>query len=500
MARSRRQASLYITILRADNRFPPRRLSCRPVPGASHRPPRRPPEFAHHLDEDHQHRSSHQLDFRIITGSGRTRWISHSCQPVYDEQGDWLGYRISNRDITDRINAQRKIEEHSALLQMVFNGITEPLLLLRRDGTILMMNAGAEDYFHCSRDTPRMRRCHELGDSGEHCRNCRILAAIDNNTTLHFERSGLLDPRRTETVAVYPLSESGEYAGTGIVRISDITKERQIEKELAHAAKMISLGSLVSGVAHEINNPNNFIMLNINLVKDAWQSLQPIIDRYFDEHGDFVVAGLPYSEMREELPNLLTGIMAGSRRIQRIVGELKEFSLPGLEQTEETVSINTVARHAVSLVNAQIRKATNDFSEHYGNDLPMIRGNSQKLEQVVVNLLQNACQALPDPTRGIRLTTRHEEEKSEVVIAIEDQGRGIDEPDLNRIMDPFFTTKRDIGGTGLGLSVSAKIIADHHGRIEVTSVPEKGSCFIVRLPVAPFAKTPMPSVDSGTVT
>ncbi len=259
----------------------------------------------------------------------------------------------------------------------------------------------------------------------------------------------------------------------------------QENKELLQTHKMISLGTLVSGVAHEINNPNNFISLNANLLQDVWQSLKPILQRYFIENGDFLVAGLPYSEMQEEIPNLLMAIEAGSRRIQRIVNDLKEYSVPSLDKMDEILHINSVAQRAAALIANQVNQFTDNFSVDYASNLPAVKGNSQKLEQVVINLVLNACHALPDRTKNVRLSTACDRENNVLHIVVQDEGCGISENNLPQIMNPFFTTKRDIGGTGLGLSVSARIIAEHKGRIQVQSVPGKGSTFTIHLPVLP---------------
>ncbi len=426
----------------------------------------------------------YQMDFRIINSAGDIRWINHCCQSVYNESGEWLGRRASNRDITLRKVVEQKLEANRNMLQQVFDGIADPLLLLRQDGTILMMNTGAEAYIKTGDNQRGAFACSCLNNEAEQCSNCRIISAIANGTREQFERHGVFDQSRIEKIIIDPISKDKDYAGTGIVRISDISADRQMENELIQAAKMISLGTLVSGVAHEINNPNNFIMLNVNLVRDTWFGLQSIIDQHYKEFGDFVVAGLPYSEIRDELPNVLAGIMAGSRRIQRIVNELRDFSLPSLNNDNEHIQVCSVIHQALSLINSQIRKATQNLSLHCNEDLPVIKGNSQKLEQVIINLLQNACQALPDPKRAIKVSAFHDIDRGEVSISIEDEGRGIAEEDIPRIMDPFFTTKRNIGGTGLGLSVSSKIIAEHQGKIDVISRLGVGSTFTIRLPVA----------------
>ncbi|MBU4315957.1 MAG: response regulator [Proteobacteria bacterium] len=261
----------------------------------------------------------------------------------------------------------------------------------------------------------------------------------------------------------------------------EIEQRMQMEKDLVQADKMISLGTLVSGVAHEINNPNNFIMLNAPLLNEVWQSIFPVLEEKYKEHGDFSVAGLPYSEMKTEVPHLLHGIEEGSRRIQRIISDLKEYSRKDRGIMEDSVSINEVVLQSLKLVDPMIKKTTQRFSVEYGQDLPLIKGNNQKLGQVVINLIQNACQALADCEKGIWITTDFDEPTGDIVIRVKDEGPGIPEDVLAHIMDPFFTTKRDMGGTGLGLAVSSNIIKEHNGKIQVSSWPGQ-SVFEVHLP------------------
>ncbi|MBA3030147.1 MAG: hypothetical protein FP816_15245, partial [Desulfobacteraceae bacterium] len=260
----------------------------------------------------------------------------------------------------------------------------------------------------------------------------------------------------------------------------EIEQRMQMEKDLVQADKMISLGTLVSGVAHEINNPNNFIMLNAPLLNEVWQSIFPVLEEKYKEHGDFSVAGLPYSEMKTEVPHLLHGIEEGSRRIQRIISDLKEYSRKDRGIMEDSVSINEVVLQSLKLVDPMIKKTTRRFSVEYGQDLPLIKGNNQKLGQVVINLIQNACQALADCEKGIWITTDFDEPTGDIVIRVKDEGPGIPEDVLAHIMDPFFTTKRDMGGTGLGLAVSSNIIKEHNGKIQVSSWPGQ-SVFEVHL-------------------
>jgi polar amino acid transport system substrate-binding protein len=138
---------------------------------------------------------------------------------------------------------------------------------------------------------------------------------------------------------------------------------------------------------------------------------------------------------------------------------------------------------AVGLTQNMIRKTTLHFDLICGRNLPPVTGSSQRIEQVVVNLLVNACQALPDSTRAIRVTTGYDAVGGCVRVSIEDEGVGVPPDALGRIADPFFTTKRDSGGTGLGLAISDRIVRDHGGRLVVTSAPGSGTTAAFTLPV-----------------
>jgi polar amino acid transport system substrate-binding protein len=267
-------------------------------------------------------------------------------------------------------------------------------------------------------------------------------------------------------------------------QVAHRTEELRLQQQqLIHADKMASLGVLVSGVAHEINNPTGLILMNVPVLRRAYQAVEAALDARFRDEGDFMIGGLPYSQLREELPRMLQEMGDGANRIKRIVDDLKHFARRDSSVLEEAADLNAVVAAAVRLVDASIRKATNAFRVVYGEGLPTFRGNAQRIEQVVVNLLLNACQALPDPQRRILVATSHDANRGEVVLTVEDEGVGIPQEHLSRVVDPFWTTKRDLGGTGLGLSVSAGIVKEHEGRMAFRSAVGAGTTVTVCLPV-----------------
>lgn len=255
------------------------------------------------------------------------------------------------------------------------------------------------------------------------------------------------------------------------------------QQQLVQADKMAALGILVSGVAHEINNPNGLILLNMPILREVYADAAEVLDGRYRGQGDFPLGGLPYSRMRDEVPRMLEEMQEGAKRIKRIVEDLKDFARRDDSAAMEPVDLNSVVQAAVRLVDTSIRKATSRFEATYAEGLPRVRGNAQRIEQVVVNLVLNACQSLSDPAKGIYLVTSLDPDTGRVLLRVTDEGVGIAPEHLPHLTDPFFTTKRNSGGTGLGLSVSAGIVKEHGGSLDFESTPA-GTTVTLALPSA----------------
>ncbi|MEI6702797.1 MAG: transporter substrate-binding domain-containing protein, partial [Deltaproteobacteria bacterium] len=254
------------------------------------------------------------------------------------------------------------------------------------------------------------------------------------------------------------------------------------QDKLIQADKMASLGILVAGVAHEINNPNGLILLNMPILREVYQDAEELLEAHYHDQGDFMLGGLPYSRMRSEVPCMLEEMQEGANRIKRIVEDLKDFARQDNAAVTDLFNVNSVVMAAIRLVDSSIRTTTNKFKASFATDLPMIQGNAQRIEQVVVNLLLNACQALTDCEQGITITTFYDQGTQTIVLSLADEGSGIAPEHLPHLTDPFFTTKRETGGTGLGLSVSAGIIKEHSGSLQFDSVPGQGTYVTLTLP------------------
>jgi signal transduction histidine kinase len=270
-----------------------------------------------------------------------------------------------------------------------------------------------------------------------------------------------------------------------VTREKKLAEEKTLQKQeqLFQAAKMVSLGTLVSGVAHEINNPITSVMLNAPNLTRMWEAVLPILDRHHARHGDFPVGATVYSRIRNRIPRMLAGMSDDARRVRDIVADLKDFARDNPSEIQDNVDLNDVVNKAIGLTINLIKKSTRHFTLNCDEALPTFPGNSQRIEQVAINLVVNACQALPDNDRIVAVATRFIAQTSQAVLEVRDEGEGIDAEALQRITDPFFTTRRARGGTGLGLAISERIVKDHGGHMHFESTPGQGTTVRVTFPL-----------------
>jgi PAS domain S-box-containing protein len=273
--------------------------------------------------------------------------------------------------------------------------------------------------------------------------------------------------------------------------VRDLTARKQLEEttrqqelQLIQASKMTALGTLVSGVAHEINNPNQLILTNTRVLADAWSDAVQILDAHAQERGDFSLGGLAYDEMRKTALTLTHDIHASAVRIDRIINELRDFARPRGTGALGLFDVNEAVQRALRLLAHPISRRTHHLHVDLAPALPAVRGDAQQIEQVVVNLVINALEALPDPTRSVTVQTLLDAAARGVTLEVRDEGVGIPPEQLARVCEPFFTTKQASGGTGLGLAITASLVRGHGGRLTFTSQPGRGTCARVTLPLA----------------
>lgn len=257
--------------------------------------------------------------------------------------------------------------------------------------------------------------------------------------------------------------------------------ERQ--KQLVQAEKLASMGQLVSGIAHEINNPVQFIQGNMQILREAVRDILPVLDEKEGKDRGLKIARLPYPFFREQVPVLLKDMADGAVRIGNIVRDLKTFARRDDGRLDEKVDVNRVVEASVRLVHNKIKRYRVEQSLEEG--LPALKGSLIQLEQVVVNTLINAAEAVEDrPDACIRIASRLENGGRQLRLSISDNGPGMTDEVKDRLFDPFFTTKQRIGGTGLGMSITYGIIKEHGGSIEVDTLLGQGTTFHYILPVA----------------
>ena len=253
--------------------------------------------------------------------------------------------------------------------------------------------------------------------------------------------------------------------------------------QLIQADKMTSLGILVAGVAHEINNPIGMILYNLSTLKKVYGTTEAMLEERYQKDGDFFIGGLPYSMLREEASQMFNEMNDGAKHIARIVEDLKDFTRQNSTALNETVHINTVVSASLRLLSSSLKKRVAGVDLELADALPTFQGSSSRLQQVVINLVLNAAQACSAPEQRIGVRTSFDEKKQEILLQITDQGVGIDPQQIPFLCDPFYTTRREQGGTGLGLSISEGIVKEHHGRLHFTSSPGTGTVVTIYLPI-----------------
>ncbi len=267
-----------------------------------------------------------------------------------------------------------------------------------------------------------------------------------------------------------------------------MAKLKETQNQLVQSEKMASVGQLTAGIAHEINNPINFISSNINPLKRDLEDILALLSRYDEtlkkcgsreefNNIENYKEEIEYSFLLNEIKQLLNGIDEGAKRTTEIVRGLRNFSRLD-EEDKKLANINEGIESTLLMLRNQLKDRI-EVIKDFG-DIPPILCYPGQLNQVVMNVLNNAGQSIEGKGKIIIHT---KSEDLNIVISIKDTGKGMTDEVREHIFEPFYTTK-DVGrGTGLGLSISYGIVQDHNGQIEVKSKPEKGTEFIITLPL-----------------
>ena len=271
-----------------------------------------------------------------------------------------------------------------------------------------------------------------------------------------------------------------------------IEERKRVESQLVQNAKMASLGELVAGVAHELNNPLGFIHANMGNLKKFSRKLLDLIEAYdamdlteaVRKEVDERKKAVNYDYLRTRITEMIDRTSVGAERMKKIIQDLKSFSrLDAAEYAE--ADLNEAIETTLGIMFHEYKNRIEIIKE-FGM-LPPIECYIAKLNQVFMNLLVNACHAIPDKGE-IRIKTSTENGSAKIEIS--DTGGGIPEHFMDKIFDPFYTTKPVGKGTGLGLSISHGIIKQHHGEIYAKSDPGEGTTFTIKIPIHQEENTP----------
>ncbi|MBN1686888.1 MAG: HAMP domain-containing protein [Spirochaetales bacterium] len=255
--------------------------------------------------------------------------------------------------------------------------------------------------------------------------------------------------------------------------------------QLMQADRLASLGVMVAGMAHEINNPNQAILGFVSLLTEAFRDINNVLDEYCAGQG-ILVGGQDIETFKEKHPEYLRKIEECAWMISGIVKNLKSYVRDESDSPAENVNVNDIVLSSVDLCRPVIKQSTRNFVLNLSDGLPPVRISGQRLKQVIVNLLMNACQALLRREDGIVCSTLRSVPENTVTVTVKDEGVGISASDLSRVFTPLFTTKRESGGTGLGLAVCRTIVEENHGTISLESEAGCGTVARVTFPASAY--------------
>ncbi len=429
----------------------------------------------------------------VLCSNGRERIIAWHNATLRDEHGQIIGTLSSGDDVTEQRRATHEVQRIRAYLKNIVDSMPSVLVGVDSGGRVTEWNRHAEQTTGVTGENAIGRKFSELLPQLE-SHLALVQRAVRNGEPVTGER--LLSEQEGEArysdVVVYPLTGDGNTGA--VIRVDDVTNRVRVEQMMVQTEKMMSVGGLAAGMAHEINNPLSAVLQSSQNILRRLSKDLPANRRAADALDLDLDRVHRYLEQRGIL-HFLDGIHDSATRATRIVGDMLSFSRRS--ETELTPArveemLDVVVRLAASDYDLKKRY---DFRQirvvrEYAPKIPEVPCDRTEIEQVFLNIIKNAAQAMATGgRRPYRLTLRTHREGNFVRIDIEDNGPGMDRQTQDRVFEPFFTTKPVGTGTGLGLSVSYFIIVEqHHGSLTVSSAPDKGARFTVRLPLRDRAR------------
>lgn len=341
------------------------------------------------------------------------------------------------------------------LLQSVFDGISDPVILLDSEARIKIVN----EEFQKRYGTPLHKVLNHTPLDLELSRQCPL--ALCDDVFRKMPDAPVTKEVKIATgeiflIYFYPIQSVIGIVDNLVCYVKDITEQKKLETKIQQTEKLVSIGQLAAGIAHEINNPLGVILCHIDLLKDE-------------------------ADLTDEARQDLAVIEKHAGNCRTIIADLLKFAHQQ-RTVKKLAGINSIISEVVSMVSSQFRKNKIAIDLRLEEDLPEMFLDGEKIKQVILNLLINSSHAIQD-TGIITISSNYDIETGNCNVIIEDDGAGIPDEKLANIFDPFFTTKPPGQGTGLGLSVSYGIIKNHNGEIRAESEPGKNTRFIITLPV-----------------
>lgn len=356
----------------------------------------------------------------------------------------------------ESFNNLREVLHGKELLQSVFDGITDHVVLMDRHHHIKMVNRAYLHRYAVSLSEIENRYCYEIHGSGTGpCDHCGLEQVIRRGQPTSQEVT--CPSGEVFLVSFYPIVGSQGQVESVIRYAREITDQKRVEQSIQQTEKLVAMGHLAAGVAHEINNPLGVIICYTDLLKRQ------------------------IKEMPRAMGDLAT-IEKQALNCKRIVSDLLKFSR-SKESPKIPACVNHALQDVVKMLMPQFRKQDIGVTVELQERLPLVPLDLERMKQVFLNIIMNACQAV-SPKGEIRIRSELHASDNRIEISFWDNGKGISPGLRDKVFDPFFSTKRTGEGTGLGLSVSFGIVRDHGGEIILDSEPERWTRFIVRLPLS----------------
>ena len=425
----------------------------------------------------------------ITTGGGKKKLMAWHNSIVRDEEGNIAVILSSGSDVTEERAAEEEMRQLRNLLSNIINSMPSVLVGIDKKGLVTQWNTQAERALGITAEQAIGNSMQELLAVYE-LDFKHVFNAVQERRPYRKSKLVLGEGEDTTVsdVTVFPLVANGIEGA--VIRIDDVTERTRLEEMMIQSEKMLSVGGLAAGMAHEINNPLAGILQNVQVMRNRISTDLPRNHKVAEECGTKIENIQCYME-RRGFPEMIESVMEAGMRAVKIVENMLSFSRKS-ESRFAPVNLAEALDSTVQLAkNDYDLKKQYDFRSieivrEYQTDLPQVPCDRTKIQQVFLNVLRNGAQAMAgeDMQEEPRFTLRISEQDLIARVEIEDNGPGMDELTCKRVFEPFFTTKGVDLGTGLGLSVSYFIITENHGgKMSLESSPGEGAKFIIELPL-----------------